>query len=108
MRSRRRRLGILGALVLASSCSSLSADLAATTIYVGRHFEVRERDEPVKYVFNGNTRVARTTGTLAVPQRVQRLRVCRGWNLLSLAIASPNAQYQITNALASMVASQSV
>lgn len=57
-----------------------------TTIYVGKHFEVREFDAPTKFVFNGDTRVARVTGTLSPNQRVQRLRVSAGWNLVSVAV----------------------
>ena len=41
-------------------CSPVLADqsgLMSATIYVGRHFEVRDHDQPTKYVFNGFTRV---------------------------------------------------
>jgi RHS repeat-associated protein len=57
-----------------------------TTIYVGKHFEVREFDAPTKFVFNGDTRIARVTGSLSPNQRVQRLRVSAGWNLVSIAV----------------------
>lgn len=63
-----------------------------TTIYVGKHFEVREFDAPTKFIFNGDTRVARVTGTLSPNQRVQRLRVHAGWNLLSVAVAAERAE----------------
>src|SRR5262249_4883078 len=35
-----------------------------TVTYPGKHFEVREHDEPIKYIFNGDARVARVTGSL--------------------------------------------
>lgn len=63
---------------------------AEITIYVGKHFEVREHDTPVKYVFNGNTRVARVTGSLSESERIQRLRLRAGWNLVSLAVTAPD------------------
>jgi RHS repeat-associated protein len=59
-----------------------------TTIYVGRYFEVRDLDAPVKYVFNGGTRVARITGSLSANVRIQRLRLFRGWNLVSPAVSA--------------------
>lgn len=58
-------------------------------LYPHKYFEVREHDAPTKYVWNGNTRVARVTGSLSVSNRAQRLRLWRGWNLLSLAISFP-------------------
>jgi hypothetical protein len=77
-------------------------------VYVGQHFEVRDHDEPVKYVFNGSTRVARISGTLANTQRVQRFHVHAGWNLLSVALTITNSLHRITNSLPGMVGSQSV
>jgi RHS repeat-associated protein len=58
-----------------------------TTLYIDKFFEVREHDAPTKYVWNGNTRVARVTGSLSTNLRVQRLRVWPGWNLCSLAVS---------------------
>ena len=66
-----------------------------TTTYVGSHFEVREFDAPTKYVFNGDVRVARVTGTLSANTRVQRFRVATGWNLLSLAVTAANGGAQL-------------
>ncbi|HAV63041.1 MAG TPA: hypothetical protein DCY13_11830, partial [Verrucomicrobiales bacterium] len=59
---------------------------SAATSYPGRHFEVREHDQPVKYVFNGDSRVAKITGSLSASRRVQRLRLHIGWNLVSFAV----------------------
>lgn len=67
-----------------------------TVIYVGKHFEVREFDAPTKFVFNGHTRVARVTGTLSTNQRVQRLRVSAGWNLVSVAVTAANGVRQLS------------
>ncbi|MBA4386928.1 MAG: hypothetical protein C0404_03040 [Verrucomicrobia bacterium] len=67
-----------------------------TTTYVNKSFEVRENEQPVKYVWNGNTRVARITGTLsAVSNRVQRFTVWPGWNLLSIGVGAADAAAQI-------------
>jgi RHS repeat-associated protein len=66
-----------------------------TTTYVGKHFEVREFDAPTKFIFNGDTRIARVTGTLSPNQRVQRLRVYSGWNLLSVAVTADRGGAQL-------------
>ncbi|MCI0534712.1 MAG: FG-GAP-like repeat-containing protein, partial [Verrucomicrobiales bacterium] len=79
-----------------------------TTLYLGKHFEVREHDHPTKYVFNGSTRIARVTGSLSANMRTQRFRVRPGWNLLSLAVSAPNALRQMTNSQFSILNSQSV
>ena len=60
------------------------------SLYIDKYFEVREHDAPTKYVWNGNTRVARVTGSLNTNVRVQRLRVHPGWNLCSLAVTATN------------------
>ena len=66
---------------------------AAVTHYINRYFEVRDYDQPVKYVWQGETRVARVTGRLtASTQRMQKLRLRKGWNLVALAVAGSNAQ----------------
>ena len=66
-----------------------------TSLYVGKHYEIREHDEPVKYVFNGETRVARINGSLSDNLQIQRLRISRGWNLVSLGITVSNAYEQL-------------
>lgn len=67
-----------------------------TTLYVTKSFEVRDHDQPAKYVFNGGTRVARITGSLSSSARMQRVRVYSGWNLLTLAVTAPNALRQLS------------
>lgn len=70
---------------------------AETTVYVNKHFEVRDRDQPVKYIFNSDTRIARVTGSLSTNTRVQRLRLRPGWNSAALAVTALNALGQLTN-----------
>jgi RHS repeat-associated protein len=67
----------------------------STTVYVGPHFEVRDHDQPVKYVFEGSTRIARVTGSLSGQPRVQRLRLRTGWNLVALAVTAEDMVGQI-------------
>ncbi|HEY5912362.1 MAG TPA: toxin TcdB middle/N-terminal domain-containing protein [Verrucomicrobiae bacterium] len=69
--------------------------LFSTVFYVNRHFEVREGDAPTKYVWDGENRIARVTGSLAANLRLQQLRLCRGWNLCSTAITASNALQQL-------------
>jgi RHS repeat-associated protein len=66
-----------------------------TVLYPGKHFEVREHEQPTKYVWNGGMRVARVTGSLSANERVQRLRLYPGWNLVALAVNSTNAVAQL-------------
>jgi RHS repeat-associated protein len=65
------------------------------TLYVGRHFEVRDGEQPVKYVWNGETRIARVTASLSARPRTQHVRVLPGWNLLSLAVELNQAGTQL-------------
>ncbi len=56
-------------------------------LYPDRYFEMREHEAPVKYVWNGETRVARVTSNINSEEgRIQRFRVVKGWNLIGLAI----------------------
>ncbi len=57
-----------------------------TTHYINKYFEVRDYDAPVKYVWNGDTRVARVTASLTFGQRTQTLRLRAGWNLVALRV----------------------
>ena len=94
-----RLLSILGLAVVAlgaptRSSASGGAEVA-TTVYVGRHFEVREHDQPVKYVFKGDLRVAHITGSLSANARLQRWRLQNGWNSVSLAVTATNLDSQL-------------
>lgn len=62
-----------------------------TVIYPDRTFELREYGEPIKYVWNGETRVARVTRNLNDNQRVQRFQLHPGDNILALAVTIDNA-----------------
>ncbi len=64
--------------------------------YPDRTFEVREYREPVKYVWNGETRVARVTTNLNTTQKIQRFALHAGQNILSLAIQVDNAGTQLS------------
>ncbi len=65
-------------------------------LFVNPYFEVRDRDQPVKFVWHGNRRVARATGTLDVnATRVQRLRLWEGWNLVSIAVTASDGLAQL-------------
>jgi RHS repeat-associated protein len=75
---------------LAPGPSANLSPSSTATIYVGRHFEVRDHDQPVKYVFNGATRVAKVTGSLSSNLRLQRLRLHTGWTLVSPAVTLQN------------------
>jgi RHS repeat-associated protein len=60
------------------------------TLYVEDGFEIREGEEPTKYVFALRQRLARVKGTLdPTAERIQRLRLTEGWNLSCLAVELP-------------------
>jgi RHS repeat-associated protein len=70
----------------------------STVTYINKYFEIREYDSPVKYVWNGDTRVARVTGSLDPnTQRTQWLRVHPGWNLKAVAVGGAQAQLDPAN-----------
>jgi RHS repeat-associated protein len=75
--------------------STLRTSRTQTIIYVDKTFEVRDHDQPTKYVFIGATRIASITGSLSTNARIQRFRLYPGWNLLSLAVGVTNALQQI-------------
>jgi RHS repeat-associated protein len=56
------------------------------TLYIDKYSEVRPGEVATKYIWNGDTRVARLTAQLSPGARVQRLRYSRGWNLLASAV----------------------
>ena len=64
-------------------------DTTTQTLYPNRVFEVRPNSAPVKYVFNGQSRIARVKGTLSpatLDNRIQRIWLYEGMNLVSLAV----------------------
>jgi len=80
------RLWVPTLLAALTFLSTLPAFPAETTVYVNKFFEVRDHDQPVKYVFHGDTRVARVSGSLSANARIQRLRLHPGWNLCAVAV----------------------
>jgi RHS repeat-associated protein len=73
---------------------------SSAVTYPGRYFEVREHDEPTKYVFNGATRVAHVVGSLSTNERIQRVRLRTGPNLIALAVTAANLAGQLRTELA--------
>ncbi|MCC7373247.1 MAG: RHS repeat protein [Verrucomicrobiales bacterium] len=65
-------------------------------LYPDRNFEVREHNAPVKYVWNGDTRVARVTGNLNASDRVQRVILRPGWNVVALAVTLSDGASQFS------------
>jgi RHS repeat-associated protein len=68
--------------------SKTPAAQPTNVLYINKYFEVREYDQPTKFVWNGNTRVARVIGSLSGNQRVQRVRLWPGMNLVSIVVDS--------------------
>jgi RHS repeat-associated protein len=89
-------LVVMLAMIALAAAPALGNEIpgVSTTIYVNKHFEVRDDDQPVKYVWNGATRIAHITGSLSANKRIQRLRVRPGWNLLSLAVNADDVATQ--------------
>lgn len=57
------------------------------TLYVNQYFEYRPNRAPIKYVFDGATRLAQVTDTLDPSRpRVQRIWLFEGLNLLTMAV----------------------
>lgn len=57
-----------------------------TTLYIDKFFEVRDYEQPTKYVWNGSTRIGSAIGSFSNRQRVQRLRLWPGMNLVSVGV----------------------
>lgn len=68
----------------------------AVVQYVAKYFEVREGEQPVKYVYDGDNRLARVLGTLDPgSDRVQRLRFAPGWNLTAIGVEADDTAVQL-------------
>jgi RHS repeat-associated protein len=75
---------------------STAAAPDSSVVFVNRYFEVREFEQPVKYVWAGGMRVARISGTLdRSADRVQRISLRAGWNQFALAVDAPDAAEQL-------------
>lgn len=81
-----------------SKSSSSTIQDPQSTLYIDRNFEIREDGAPVKYVWNGETRVARVIANLNAKQRIQRFRLQPGWNICTLAVSLSNAGRQLSAA----------
>jgi YD repeat-containing protein len=64
--------------------ASATAQSPSFTVYVNQYFEIRERGESVKHIWNGPIRIARVIGSLSDRDLVQRVRLAAGWNLLTV------------------------
>ena len=84
--------------VIVSGLSTLNSQLSTSVLYVDRTFELREDGAPVKYVWNGDTRVARVTANLNATQRVQRFTLQPGANLVALAVTLTDGTAQLLTA----------
>ena len=103
-RARRAVLrALFGAVLLVGPALVVQGGNMATTIYVGRHFEVRDHDQPTKYVFSGEMRVAEITGSLSANSRIQRIRLYPGWNLVSLAVTANDVVGQLRQSVPTFV-----
>ncbi len=81
--------------VVATATAAPAGAQIDSTIYVDQYFEFRHNSAPVKYVWSGNTRVARVTGMLSSNQRLQRFRLWTGWNLCSMGVTADRAGEQL-------------
>jgi RHS repeat-associated protein len=88
-----------------SSPTTLNTQLSSTTTYINRYFELRDADSPVKYVWQGNTRLARAYGTLASGiQPLQWIRLHAGWNLVSLSASAASRSQLLSDSHLSAIA----
>ncbi len=66
------------------------------TLYPNPLFEIRDGEQPTKFVFLGPNRVAEITGSIDPnAERVQWLPLFGGWNLIALAVDAADAADQI-------------
>ncbi len=67
-----------------------------TTHYIDDNFEVREHEQPVKYVWAGEVRLARVVGMLnEAPTGTQSISVAAGWNLFAVELDAPDTAAQL-------------
>ncbi|HKX62895.1 MAG TPA: RHS repeat-associated core domain-containing protein, partial [Verrucomicrobiae bacterium] len=68
---------------------------SVNTLYINRYFEVRDAEQPTKYIWDGETRIAAVVGSLTSNSRLQRIGISPGWNLVSLAVGSTSTVAQL-------------
>jgi RHS repeat-associated protein len=66
------------------------------TLYINKYFEIRPNRAPVKYVFNGDARIAQVKGTLDPTRpRLQRIWLVNGWNSVCVAVETTQTLSEI-------------
>ncbi|HWQ90637.1 MAG TPA: hypothetical protein VN673_03115, partial [Clostridia bacterium] len=100
MERKGKRVCLFILLAVASSAFGSVNVAPRSVIYVSQFFELREDKTPSKLVFNGSSRVARTSGPLSQNPLMQRITLRPGWNLRSLAVTASNALIQLAPASA--------
>lgn len=64
--------------------------------YIGDYYDVREGEDPIKYVYDGEDTLALVRGSMdADAQRTQRFLASEGWNLFAMAVDAPDAALQL-------------
>ncbi len=76
-----------------------SSTLPEVVLYPDRSWEIREDGAPVKYVWNGETRVARVSTSLDPTRRIQRFSLQAGWNICVLAVNVSDAGSILTGGI---------
>ncbi len=75
--------------VTSKGAGGVLAERSTTTLYINRYFEIRDHESPVKYVWQGNTRLVRASGGIdpsVLP--LQWLHLRAGWNLVSVSASA--------------------
>jgi RHS repeat-associated protein len=82
-----------------------SSRKSETTIYVNAYYEERPGGTPVKFVFDGATRVARVEGSIDTDSpKIQRIRLASGWNAVTAAVNAGGTLAQVFGAEATCYA----
>lgn len=64
--------------------------------YIGDYYDIREGEDPIKYVYDGEDTLALVRGSMdATAPRTQRFLASEGWNLFAMAVSAPDAMLQL-------------
>jgi RHS repeat-associated protein len=64
--------------------------------YIGDYYDIREGEDPIKYVYDGEDTLALVRGSMdAEAPRTQRFLASEGWNLFAMAVDAPDAMGQL-------------
>jgi RHS repeat-associated protein len=78
------------------SDGTFTAAPTKVTLYAGRHFELRDNGQPTKYVYHGDSRLAKITGSIdTTSERVQRISLLTGWNVMVIAVQAADIAAQL-------------